>query len=227
MVNAMMTQPTTTALTAFRFALCFPALRSIHVGLCVLLISCLPVSIGALTATAQPVDHSEATAPSSRDIAPGDTAAISALVQTLTSPVVARRDRAFHQIRDLARRAPEIDLSAAVPSLVNAYINDPHEKYRLAAVVTLYLIGDETGMQQVRQRFVREPSLTVQYVSVATLLEYYGPGAFDEGAEGSALARNVLARKHEAERFVGRRHLQMLPRVVVGPLEVVEADSLQ
>lgn len=93
--------------------------------------------------------------------------------------------------------------------------------------MTLYFIGDETGMQQVRQRFEQEPSLVVQYISVCALIDHYGPKAFGRDEEAVTLARNVLARKHTAE----RRHLQMVPRVIVEPLEVVQevvhSDSLQ
>lgn len=204
MVNAMTTQPKPRF-----FTLHFPALRAINARLCVLFISglfisSLPMSAGAFTFAAQPVYHPEPAAP-----LPEDTVAVSKLVQMLTSPIDAQRDRAFHQIRALAQHSPKIDLSTAVPALVSTYANDHNEKYRLAAVVTLYVIGDETGMQQVRRRFVQEPSLIVQYVSVCTLIDHYGPKAFGRDPETVTLARNVLARKHEAGRLAERRHLQL------------------
>jgi len=74
---------------------------------------------------------------------------------------------------------------------------------------------------------MEEPSLIVQYVSVCTLIDHYGPKAFGRDEAAVMLARNVLARKHEAERLIGRRRLQVVPRVIIGPLEVIEADSLQ
>lgn len=203
----------------------FFTLRCMQTGLCAVIISGLfvgglPMSVGSF-AVAQPVQNSGAKA------LPADTVTVSELVRLLTSPIDARRDQAFHRMRELAQRVPDIDLSSAVPALVDTYKNDPDEKYRLAAVVTLYLIGDDVGMQEVRQHFAQEPSLTVQYVSVCTLIDRYGPRAFGGNREATALARNVLARKHAAQRLADRRNLRMVPRVTAGPLEVVPSDSLQ
>jgi hypothetical protein len=114
-----------------------------------------------------------------------------------------------------------------VPALLEIYGHDPDEAYRLAAVTALHSIGDEAGMKQVRQRFAEEPSLVVQYVSVCALIDLYGPKAFGRDREAVALARNVLARKHEAQRLADRRNLRMVPRVKVGPLEVMHPDSWQ
>lgn len=137
------------------------------------------------------------------------------------------RDEPFRLVVDLARGAPEVDLTPLVPILLDVYEQSPDEQYRLAAVSALHAIGSEQAMQQVRRRFDREPSLIVQYVSGCALIDLYGPKAFGRDKEALSLARNVLARKHEAQRLAHRRYQQMMPRVTVGPLEVVHPDSLQ
>jgi hypothetical protein len=191
-------------------------------GLYALFIGSLFMSISAFTARAQSDHILDRTA---QPVV--DTIAVSKLVRMIKSPIDAQRDSALHHVGDLTRRAPEVDLSFVVPALVATYKNDPNEKYRLAAVATLHLIGDETGMEQVRERFIQEPSLVVQYVSVCILIDYYGPTAFGSDREAVSLARNVLARKHEAQRLANSRHALVIPRVIVGPLEVVESDSSQ
>ena len=160
----------------------------------VLLITlCIVVMGGVNTVTAQSARPSEKTVE--------DIMTASELIQMLTSPIDAQRNRAFHLVTDLAYRSPEVDLTSTVPVLVDIYKNDPGKAYRLAAVSALYAIGDEAGMKQIRERVLQEPSLMVQYVSLSALLDYFGPGAFGADAEAVELARNILIRQQEASRL--------------------------
>jgi hypothetical protein len=208
-------------------------LRFVGAGLCVLLATGLVAGGSALEAEAQPRRSAETTAPALDPVTLIDTTTVEKLTQMLTSPHPEKRSRAFGQVISLGHHAPEVDLTPVVPVLIDIYLDDPSEKYRLAAVVALYFIGDERGMQQVLQRFVQEPSLIVQYISVCALIDHYGPQAFGRDEGTVTLARNVLARKHEAERLIRRQRLieqqrlRMWPRVTTGTLEIIEADSLR
>lgn len=177
----------------------FFTLRSLKAGLYVLFISALLTSACTLTASAQSVHNPEATMASAENEV---TAA--ELAEMLTSPIAEERDRAFQQVTDFAYRRPEIDLGPTVPVLVEIYKNDPEKKYRLAAISALYAIGDESGLEQVRQRFLQEPSLHVQYVSLQVLVDHYGPEAFAGNPEAVALAKNILARTQESQRLAQR-----------------------
>jgi HEAT repeat protein len=116
---------------------------------------------------------------------------------------------------------------------VDIYLDDPHIKYRRAAVAALFAIGDEAGMDEVLRHFAYDPSLLVQFASVCALIDHYGPDVFAGDAETAILARNVLDRREGAERLAGRQRLieqqrlRMWPRVTTGPLEIIEADSLR
>lgn len=175
----------------------FFTLYPLKTGLCVLFMSTLLAGGTLGTASAQSAHDSEATTED------GET--VVQLTEMLASPIAEERDQAFQQVTDFAYRRPEIDLSPTVPVLVDIYKNDPDKTYRLAAVAALYVIGDEIGMEEVRQRFLKEPSVIVQYVSLTALLDHYGPQVFSEDAEAAALARNVLARKQEGKRLAQRR----------------------
>lgn len=214
-------------------------LRSISAGLCVLFMSSLLTSGSARTAEAQPTRGPEARGSEAVTSTPADAVTVSdtvtsqELAQMLTSPIAEKRSRAFHLVTDFAYRSPEVDLNPLVPTLVGLCKNDPDEKYRLAAVSALHALGDERGMEQLRQRFAEEPSLRVQFMSVRVLLDYYGADAFADDVEAATIANSVLARRREVvrlakrQRLTERRRLRMWPRVTAGPLEVVDPDSLR
>lgn len=168
--------------------------RSITSGLWGLCVLGLLVGFSTLPAAAQLTSSPEATT--------AEPVTVSELAHMLTSPVTEERDNAFHRVLILAHYSPEVDLTPVVPVFVEMYENDSDEKYRLAAISALHAIGDEEGLKQVRKRFVQEPSLVVQYVSVCTLLEHYGPEAFAGDAAARALAMNVLDRRQEVSRLV-------------------------
>lgn len=198
-----------------------------------LLATCLLAGGSILEAEAQPRRSAEATAPY-LDTGPLlDATAVKRLARMLTSPDPEKRNRAFDRVTSLGYHASNIDLTPAVPTLIDIYHNDPKEKYRRAAVAALYAIGDEAGMEQVRQHFAHDPSLSVQYASVCSLLDHYGPRAFDDDTKAAIIARNVIVRKNELDRLMGRQRLierqrlRMWPRITTGPLEIIETDSLQ
>lgn len=103
----------------------------------------------------------------------------------------------------------EIDFSDVVPTLVDMYKHDDDANIRLFALVGLYAIGDEDGMQQVRRSMYRQtwpPRL--QMVTLAALTSYYGPDTFNMDREAAEMAKNLMA--HYTR-----------PRIEVGPMEVV------
>lgn len=166
------------------------AQSAIKAGLSVLLIGALLTGASVLPAAAQSAHIPET---------PAGDVAVSELAQMLTSTVDAQRIRALQRVTELAYHTPDVDLTPAVPALVDIYNNDPDKRYRLAAVSALHAIGDEQGMRQVRERVLREPSLSVQYAAVGALLHHLGPYAFSGG--DVPIARNIIARKEEAGRL--------------------------
>jgi hypothetical protein len=163
------------------------AQSAIKAGLGVVLIGVLLTGVSILPVAAQST-HT-----------PDGDATVSELAQMLTSTVDAQRIRALQRVTELAYHTPDVDLTSAVPALVDIYNNDPDKRYRLAAVSALHAIGDEQGMRQVRKRVLREPSLSVQYAAVGALLHHLGPYAFSGG--DVPIARNIIARKEEAGRL--------------------------
>jgi len=170
-----------------------PSIPSVLWGL--FLCSVLVGSIGPM-ATAQPTQRSTANAPSTEN---AETA--SELAERLASPIDVERFQALRQVVSQANFSPEVDLTPTVPALTTIYKDAPNERNRLVAVVALSAISTEAGLRQVRQRFLRDPSLMVQYVSLHALIDHYGPGVFAGNPEALILAENVLARKQEARRL--------------------------
>ena len=129
------------------------------------------------------------------------TAELPELAEMLTSPIDTERFQALRQVRSLAKFSPEVDLTSTVPALTTIYNDDPNKKNRLVAVAALSTIGSEAAMRQVRKRFLQDPSLMVQYVSLSALVDHYGPDVFAGNRKELALAKNVLARRQEAGRL--------------------------
>ncbi len=118
----------------------------------------------------------------------------SQLAQSLDSPVAQIRNKALEQVIMLARSyGKELDLSAAVPGLLEIYTENPDEQFRLAEITGLHAIGDEGGLQQMRLGLTRQPSKLVQHVAISALLDHYGPGTFEGAEDISAIAKEVLA----------------------------------
>jgi len=109
----------------------------------------------------------------------------------------------------------EIDFSDAVPTLVDLYRKDDDANVRLFALVALYAIGDEGGMEKVRRAMYGQnwpPRL--QLVTLAALTSYYGPETFAMDEEAAAMAENLM------------RHYTR-PRIEIGPLQVVGQEGGQ
>lgn len=116
------------------------------------------------------------------------------LAELLVSPIDEQRSQAFQLTAYYARSRPELDLEPTVPVLVEIYKGDAEERYRLAAVGALHAIGDENGMQQVRRLVYWQPSGRVQNVSLAALVDYYGPQTFKGDEVAAALAETQIER---------------------------------
>lgn len=107
----------------------------------------------------------------------------------------------------------DIDFTSAVPALVDLYRQDPDANVRLFALVALYAIGDENGMQQVRSSLHTQrwpPRL--QFVTMAALVSHYGPQTFEMDEEAATMAQDLM------EHY-------LRPRIEVGPLEVVQPQA--
>jgi len=170
----------------------FFSLRLLRVGVCTLLVGGL-LAGSWVPATAQPMRPPNTSATNAETVA--------RLADQLTATVDAELFDALPQITNLAYRTSDLDLTPAVPALIVIYQSHPETSYRYAALGALHAIGDETGMQAVRDGVFLEPSLRVQYVALAATLAYFGPQAFGSDAEAVALANNVLARRNAAIRF--------------------------
>lgn len=128
------------------------------------------------------------------------------------------------KIRELALRhiiyfasfyGDNLDLSDAVPTLLDLYRNDDDADVRLYAIVALHAIGDERGMEEVRRTlYTQDWPPRLQFVTLAALVNHYGPEYYNMDREASRLADNLMK-------------LYMQPRVEVGPLEVVQPEEMQ
>ena len=126
-----------------------------------------------------------------------------------------KRDALQHITYFASFYGDNLDFSDTVPTLVELYRSDDDAQVRLFAVVALYAIGDDDGMQQVRSAMYQQkwpPRL--QFVTMAALTSYYGAETFSMDREAAVMAENLM-----------RHYLR--PRVEVGPLEVVQPQMEQ
>lgn len=127
---------------------------------------------------------------------------------TAESPMI-KRDALQHITYFAAFYGDHIDFSDAVPTLVRLYRQDDDADVRLFALVALYAIGDEQGMQQVRRAMYEQqwpPRL--QFVTMAALVSHFGADTFAMDEFAARQAEDLMA-------------YYTSPRVLVGPLEVV------
>ncbi len=85
-----------------------------------------------------------------------------------------------------------LDLRAAVPKLLERYENEHGERNRLFAPATLHAIGDEDAMQKIRHRVTFEESPTIQLVTLAALMDHYGPATFEGDRETARPAKELF-----------------------------------
>jgi hypothetical protein len=107
----------------------------------------------------------------------------------------------------------DLDLTEAVPTLVDLYRRDDDANVRLHALVALYAIGDDRGMQQVRKYMHSQdwpPRL--QFVTIAALMSHFGPQTFEMDQEAAVMAERLMAYYTQ-------------PRIEVGPLQVVQPGA--
>ena len=116
------------------------------------------------------------------------------LSQSLTSPSAEIRIKALEHTIQFARAyGEELDLSQATPALVSIYNEDEDEQCRLAAAVALHAIGDDWGFQMLRLGIKSQPSPHVQHVTLAALMDHYGPETFEGATDLAEIAQSVKA----------------------------------
>lgn len=121
------------------------------------------------------------------------------LAQVLTSPAADARAQGLTLANQYARLSPEVDLTPAVPALVAIYRNAASEQARISAAAALQAIGDESGMQALRDGVSAQASTRVQHVSLAALLAHYGPATFED--DPALLAVATALQDQNAVRF--------------------------
>ena len=119
------------------------------------------------------------------------------LAQSLQAPSEEIKNKAMAQTIYFARYGQGVDLSATVAPLIALYRHDADEQLRLAAVAALHAIGDETGMQALRQGVLAQPSERVQRVTLGALMDHYGPATFAGSPEVAMQAEALLDRPQE------------------------------
>jgi len=95
------------------------------------------------------------------------------LATLLDSPVEANKQEGLqHCLHFAALYSDEIDLSAAVPKLLEIYDKDPVEGYRIMALSALHEIGDQESMFALLEQVAQETSPRVRRLTLATLASY-------------------------------------------------------
>lgn len=95
------------------------------------------------------------------------------LAALLDSPVEASKQQGLqHCLHFGSLYSHEIDLSAAVPKLLEIYDKDPVEGYRIMALSALHEIGDPESMFVLLERVNQETSPRVRRLTLATLVSY-------------------------------------------------------
>lgn len=136
------------------------------------------------------------------------------LAESLDSDNDAMKKQALQHIAYFANfYEGELDLSDAIPSLVELYRNDDDADVRLFAVVALHAIGGREGMRQVRRSLpAQQWPMPLQFVSLAALISHYGAEEMAVDPQTVRLAEELL-------------EMYVRPRVEVGPLEVVPVPT--
>lgn len=137
------------------------------------------------------------------------------LSQELESPVEEVRHQALQHAAYFASfYGDQIDLSAALPNLLEIYRQDGDEACRLLAVAAIHAIGDEPTMRAVRKMtgVWEDPSMRVRLVTLAALADYYGIETFAGDRDATRLARGLFSYYTE-------------PRVIVHPPVVIPPEN--
>lgn len=110
----------------------------------------------------------------------------------------------------------KIDFSDAVPTLVDLYRKEDDANVRLFALVALHTIGDKSGMREVRNALYEQrwpPRL--QFVTLAALVDYYGPETFEMDTRAAEMAEKVI------------EYYTPKPKIEVGPMEMVGFEDVE
>ena len=95
------------------------------------------------------------------------------LAVLLASPIEANKQRGLeYAIQFSSIYDSGIDLSEAVPQLLEIYNDDAREGYRLMALSALHGIGDQESMYVLLDRLDQEASPRIRRLTLATLASY-------------------------------------------------------
>lgn len=93
------------------------------------------------------------------------------LASLLDSPVEASKQRGLEFCLHFGELS-DIDLSAAVPKLLDIYDHDANEGYRIMALSALHVLGEAEGMFGLLERVNTEASPRVRRLTVAALVSF-------------------------------------------------------
>lgn len=127
------------------------------------------------------------------------------LVAALEAPSAAVRSEALHAVANLAYSPQGVDLSPAVPALLDIFRTDPAERHRIMALRSLETTADEGVMTALRREGWREAQRdhpAVRRLLLFVLVDHYGLEALQHDSNVEALAQAVLA---DGQVGVGRR----------------------
>ena len=95
------------------------------------------------------------------------------LVESLDSPIDQIKLGTLQHINFFAAYyKDQVDLSEAVPSLIDIYETDDHEGLRILALTSLNAIGDRSIMVYLSETVQRESSPRVRALTLAALADY-------------------------------------------------------
>ena len=95
------------------------------------------------------------------------------LVESLDSPILQVKQGTLQHINFFATyHKDHVDLSVAVPKLIDIYETDDNEGLRILALTSLHAIGDRSTMLYLSDTVQRETSPRVRALTLAALADY-------------------------------------------------------
>ena len=95
------------------------------------------------------------------------------LVESLDSPIDQVKQGTLQHVNFFATyHKDDVDLSAAVPKLIDIYETDDNEGFRILALTSLHAIGDRSIMHYLSETVQRESSPRVRTLTLAALADY-------------------------------------------------------
>ena len=95
------------------------------------------------------------------------------LVESLASPILQVKQGTLQHINFFATyHKDDVDLTVAVPKLIDIYETDDNEGLRILALTSLHAIGDRSTMMYLSDIVQREASPRVRALTLAALADY-------------------------------------------------------